>query len=93
MTEQHTPWELRVISPGKTGEESIYNIEPNIADNILGLSRARLIASAPELLAALGSARTHLITLGGDNRGEEWGDKMQGAILDNIDAAIAKARE
>lgn len=46
-----------------------------------------------ELLAALVLAKEHIILLHprGDQRGMEGADKIQGAVLDKIDAAIAKA--
>ena len=59
-------------------------------------ANARLIAAAPDLLAALELARAQIITLhpAHDNRREEheWRDNIQAEILDTIDAAIGKAR-
>lgn len=57
----------------------------------------RLTKAQREVLEALKAARTHLITLGGDSRatvadtGDPYGDEMQAAVLDVVDAAIARA--
>lgn len=40
------------------------------------------------VLDALGTAKRHLITLGGDPRGDDDGDLIQGAVLDLLDHAI-----
>jgi hypothetical protein len=40
------------------------------------------------LVHALKTAKTQLITLGGDNRPDPHGDQMQAAILDLVDAAL-----
>jgi hypothetical protein len=42
-----------------------------------------------DLSEALRLARAHLITLGGDPRGDANGDKIQAAVLDEIDNALA----
>ena len=61
------------------------------------LSNASLIAAAPDLYEALKTARSQLVTLGGDPRkfiaedGSIEGDAIQAAVLDVIDAALAKA--
>lgn len=67
----------------------------------LGLADAHFIVRAcnahDELVSAAKAARIHLTTLGGDPRssvssdGSIDGDEMQAAVLDLIDAAIARA--
>lgn len=53
----------------------------------------RCVNAFPEMVDALTSARTHLITLGGDTRGMEGGDEIQAAVLDLVDAALARAKQ
>lgn len=59
---------------------------------------ARLIAAAPELYEALKNARSMLTAFGGDPRriiaehGSPSGDEMQAALLDQIDATLAKVQ-
>lgn len=48
-------------------------------------------AVSAEILNALGMAKRQIITLGGDPRGDEHGDKIQAAVLDALDLAIAGA--
>lgn len=57
-------------------------------------ANARLISAAPELLDALGNARTQIVILGGDVievDGKIVSDAIQAAVLQIIDDAIAKA--
>lgn len=56
-----------------------------------------LIIAAPDMYAALVTARQQLITIGRDTRrdvasdGTPEGDEIQAAVLDAIDAALTKA--
>ena len=52
---------------------------------------ARLIAAAPDLLAALRTALTQLELLGGVRRKHPGQDDIHAAVLETVDAAIAKA--
>jgi hypothetical protein len=46
------------------------------------------LTEAERLREALIAARKHLVTLGGDPTGDEYGDQMQAAVLRSIDYAL-----
>jgi hypothetical protein len=72
------------IHSEETGRSLIASVEPRDEDGIEGKANARLIASAPDLLAALVFARD--VVKGID------GLKISHGFWDYIDAAIAKAQ-
>lgn len=55
-------------------------------------ANAKLIAAAPDLLAALEAARTQLITLGGVADLSKYGDAIQAVVIGKVDDALDKAR-
>ncbi len=54
---------------------------------------ASLRARCEAMEAALGRARSHIVTLGGGYNGQAYGDKIHMAVLDQIDAALQSSGE
>ena len=93
----HTPgpWHVETEPQGCKGQYTQYTIQPRIADvfymNQTGEANARLIAAAPDLLAALESLYAECAMIhkyDGSACNQKQADK---AIKDGL-AAIAKAR-
>lgn len=95
MEEKHTPgpWELRPDEMGglssliyPAGEDHpVAAVTASYSGDGMRLANARLIAAAPDLLAALDMARTLLVDI------EEY--SVDGASIRVIDAALAKATQ
>lgn len=87
MTTKHTPgpWTLDLTGKGLRGADG-HAVFDDYADrsNAETLANARLIASAPDLLAALESARDWIVY------NDESGDPPD--ILSELEAALRKAR-
>ena len=92
---RNIPTGQRYIGPSADGSAptvACVLLRANVPDDRLAAD-ARLVAAAPDLLAALRTALTQLELLGGVRRTHpnEGQDEIHAAVLETIDAAIAKA--
>ena len=90
---RNIPTGQRYIGPSADGSAptvACVLLRANVPDDRLAAD-ARLIAAAPDLLAALRTALTQLELLGGVWRKHPDQDDIHAAVLETVDAAIAKA--
>jgi len=58
-SENHRGFFIRAEKPSRNGKWALAEVQPGDEDGTLGLANARLIAAAPDLLAALESLVSH----------------------------------
>jgi hypothetical protein len=101
MEGKHTPgpWEIFPVSSASECCDVVHGENPNIRiaiscpqeyDPGMELANARLIAAAPDLLAAATNAKRVLNNLNGEVSYEVWQDLYEPIYL--LEAAIAKAQ-
>lgn len=82
---------IRRVAPHYTGMGEVIARRVELAD---AQTIVKAVNAHDELVAALTAARVHLVALGGDDRkmpASYKGDAVQAALLDVVDAALAKA--
>jgi hypothetical protein len=81
-SENHKGFFIRAQKATRDGKWALADVQPGDEDGRIGTANARLIAAAPDLLAALQVARGYV----DDHQG-----RHSVADLEMVDAAIAKA--
>ena len=95
MTEQHTPGHWRIGNAGTAvfPPKEVFASKPRAIASNLSRADARLIAAAPELLAALEALTSTARTFRNVPLDEQQWTSLDDDALNSAFAAIAKAKE